>query len=139
VLHDLSSRRRRTIPFDRIEDKAIARVFPTRDLRLAAFHGYGLKRAGVKRTQLIDALPPSYPQTAMWGQKVYEHPEEVDGIVWMSRQFDSQKALMLWGGRVADPDIVVVGGSLLLLTAGRGYEIASAAALNAGFAQISRR
>jgi hypothetical protein len=140
VLHDLSSAGRRTVPFSRIERRAIATLKPLRDLRLAALHGYGLRRAGVRRTQLIDTPPSSYPQTAKWGQAIYDHPERVDGIVWMSRQFDSRRALLLWAGadRVAADEIELVAGSVLALLAGEGYELAAQAALRAGFVRINR-
>jgi RES domain len=139
VLHDLSARSRKSVPFSRVAARAICKVLPTRDLRLAAFHGYGLAKAKVKRTQLIDTPPRSYAQTAKWGQTVYDHPhEQVDGIVWMSRQFDSQKALMLWSHRVAENELAPVGGTTRLLAAGEGFELVAAVSRRAGFVRIDR-
>lgn len=133
ILHDLSPRRRSTIPYERLRDRMLVRLAPTRELRLAAMHGAGLQRAQIKRTQLIDTLPPSYPQTAKWGQVIHDHPEHVDGIVWMSRQFDSRRALMLFGDRVRPDELTPTSGSTLHLGAGAGYELAAATCLRAGF------
>jgi hypothetical protein len=138
LLHDLDSGKRRSIPYRRVEQAALVRLLPQRELRLAALHGYGLKKAHLHRDQVIDTPPRSYPQTAKWGQALHDHPEQVDGLVWMSRQFDSQRALMLFGDRVAEKELQVEPDSLLPLDAGAGFELASQVALRAGFARITR-
>jgi hypothetical protein len=104
-----------------------------RTLRLAAFHGAGLQRARRRRNQLIDTGPPTYPQTAKWGQKAWEHPQRVDGIVWMSRQYDSQRAIMLFRDRIQERELNVIPGSLLPLDAGAGYELLAGIVQRAGF------
>ncbi len=101
VMHDLGASTTR-IPYRRLVDRAICTLLPLRDLRLAALHGYGLRKAKVTRKRLIDTPPSRYPETAAWGQAVYDHEERVDGIVWMSRRFDSSKAVTLWSTRVRD-------------------------------------
>ena len=72
VMHDLSASTTR-IPYARLADRAICTLLPLRDLRLAALHGYGLKKAKVTRKRLIDTPPSRYPETAAWGQAIYEH------------------------------------------------------------------
>ena len=133
ILHDLSARWRKTVPFARVRDRVQVELAPARTLQLAAFHGAGLQRTRLRRNQLIDTGPPTYPQTAKWGQKAWEHPERIDGIVWMSRQYDSQRAIMLFQDRVEQRELNVIAGSLLPLDAGAGYELLARMVQRAGF------
>ncbi len=138
VFHDLVPGARRSLPFARIEQRAVSWFELTRDLRLAQLHGFGLLRAGVKASELTDTPPRTYARTAPWGQAIYEHPERVDGIAWMSRQFNSQRALLLWGDRVSEADVGYRSGSTVALFMGTGLELVSDIALRAGFARIDR-
>ena len=138
VLHDLSPGARGSIPFSRIKQRAVSWFQPSRDLRIAQLPGFGLLRAGVKASELTDTPPRAYAQTAKWGQAIYEHSERVDGVAWMSRQFNSQRALMLWGDRVSEADIGFRSGSTLPLFTGAGLELVSEIALKAGFVRIDR-
>lgn len=138
VFHDLVPAARRSLSFARIEQRAVSWFQLTRDLRLGQLHGFGLLRAGVKASELTDTPPRTYRQTARWGQAIYEHPERVDGIAWMSRQFNSQRALMLWGDRVSEADIGFRSGSTLPLFMGAGLELVSDIALRAGLVRIDR-
>lgn len=120
---------RRRIPYARLLERVISTIEPTRTLRLAQLHGFGLGRLGTTRRELIETGRRSYPATAPWGQAVYDHVDELDGIVWMSRQFDSSKALMLFGDRLAFGDLVERTGEVVIpLSFGRGYEMVADAA-----------
>jgi hypothetical protein len=138
VFHDLVPGARRSLPFARIEQRAVSWFQLTRDLRLAQLHGFGLLRAGVKASELTDAPSRTYRQTARLAQAIYEHPERVDGIAWMSRQFNFQRALMLWGDRVSEADLGFRSGSTLSLFMGAGLELVSDVALRAGIVRIDR-
>ncbi len=138
VFHDLVPGARRSLPFARIEQRAVSWFQLTRDLRVAQLHGFGLLRAGVNASELTDTPARTYARTALWGQSIYEHPERVDGIAWMSRQFNSQRALLLWGDRVSEADVGFRSGSTLALFMGAGLELVSDVALRAGLARIDR-
>ena len=138
VFHDLVPGARRSVPFARIEQRAVSWLQLTRDLRLAQLHGFGLLRAGVKASELTDTPPRTYARTAPWGQAIYDHPERVDGIAWMSRQFNSQRALLLWGDRVSEAAVGFRSGSTLALFMGTGLELVSDIALRAGRVRIDR-
>ena len=138
VFHDLVPGARRSLPFARIEQRAVSWFQLTRDLRVAQLHGFGLLRAGVKASELTDTPPRTYARTALWGQAIHDHPERVDGIAWMSRQFNSQRALLLWGDRVSEADGGLRSGSMLSLFMGAGLELVSDVALRAGIVRIDR-
>lgn len=138
VFHDLVPAARRSLPFARIEQRAVSWFQLAHDLRVAQLHGFGLLRAGVKASELTDTPPRTYARTALWGQAIYEHPERVDGIAWMSRQFNSQRALLLWGDRVSEADVGYRSGSTLALFMGTGLELVSDVALRAGLLRIDR-
>lgn len=138
VFHDLASGARRSLPFARIEQRAVSWFRLARDLRVAQLHGFGLLRAGVKASELTDTPPRTYAQTAKWGQAIHDHPERVDGIAWMSRQSNSQRALLLWGDRVSEVGVGFRSGSTLSLFMGVGLELVSDVALRAGLVRIDR-
>ena len=83
---------------------------PRRALPLAALHGYGLRRIGVTRAELIESESYCYPRTAQWGESLYESIERPVGLVWRARQHDDSYALMLFGTRVAEDDLETLQG-----------------------------
>ena len=88
----------------RIQRKALvtmlrSTVIPKRDLRLVRLHSDGLKRLEVTHAELIESSSRQYPRTAAWGQALYDLGD-YDGLVWLSRQFNTSYAVMLWGDRV---------------------------------------
>lgn len=102
-----------------------------RPLRLVDLRGHGLRRLELRRADLIDSPASEYPALARWGAAFYDCPEEPDGIIWMSRQYDRSAALMLFGGRVSRRDLEVVEPPLPL-GFGRGLEDVRDAAEAAG-------
>ncbi len=83
----------------------ISTLAPRRDLRLVQLHGFGLRRLGVSRVELIEA--DDYPSTVSWAAAFHGWSAEVDGLVWVSRLHDTAFALVLFGDRVARPDLEV--------------------------------
>lgn len=88
---------------------------PTVDLELARLRGQGLTRLGLLRADVIDCEADRYPYTAEWAQALYECSRKLAGIAWTSRQNDSARALVLWGGRI-DPraDLRVIDSPVAL-------------------------
>jgi hypothetical protein len=83
----------------------------TRDLRLAQLFSADLMRWGVERSQLIDTPKSAYSATRAWSPPIHDSPQAPDGLVWISRKFDEEKALMLFGTRVQDADLRSVGSA----------------------------
>ena len=129
VLHDLAPRGPRVVAFESLVPLGLSCLVPQRDLRLAMLHSTGLDRLRLRNTDLVDTLPTRYPDTLPWGQALYDHTLELDGIVWMSRRYNSMRACVLFGStrsdeRVASSDLVVdPARSFPTLAFGRGYEL----------------
>lgn len=80
-----------------------AAITPTRPLSLAAFHGMGLRRLGIESAQLTDAPAREYPRTVVWAEAA--HQEGFDGVVWMSKRCNTDRAYVLFGDRVSTDDL----------------------------------
>lgn len=83
-------------------------IVPTRPLRLADLRGFGLGRLGTTRAALIDSPARNYPATAKWAKALYECPQQPDGLIWISRQYDRAAALILFGRRVSRSELRVI-------------------------------
>jgi RES domain len=109
VFHDVPVRGpNRRILRSQLEQWVWAEVAPTRDLRLVALHGAGLRRLQVTRAELIECDAAHYAETVPWSDALHDVPARPDGLCWRSRQHDDSLALMLFGTRVSESDLVVV-------------------------------
>jgi hypothetical protein len=79
-----------------------------RDLVLIELQGFGLRKLGVTRRQLIDTDVDQYERTRLWAEALYAREPQADGMVWMSRQHDVSEALVLFGTRVARKELEVI-------------------------------
>jgi hypothetical protein len=70
----------------------------TRRLQLARLHGLGLLRLQLLREHIIDCPESEYDYTADWAQALYATRRRPHGLSWTSRENDSSRAYMLWGG-----------------------------------------
>jgi hypothetical protein len=137
VLHDLAPRGPRVVAFESLVPIGLSCLLPQRDLHLAMLHSSGLDRLRLRNTQLIDTLPSRYPDTLPWGPALYDHARHLDGIVWMSRRYNSIRACVLFGSigndqRVENTDLVLdPAQSHPTLAFGYGYELILAACTEA--------
>lgn len=104
----------RYVPERRLGRASIVSLRPTRDLRLVQLLGHGLRRLRIRAGNLTDTDPAEYPRTVPWAQSLHRNFPDVDGLVWMSRQFNSAKAVVLFGDRVASSELQVVSHTLPL-------------------------
>jgi hypothetical protein len=102
-----------------------------RDLSLAQLFGFGLRRLGVTRPELIETSKKRYPRTTAWARALHRSDEKVDGLVWVSRQNDEARSVVLFGDRVPSSAFQSVGASLPLHD-GPGYDLVRSAADRAG-------
>lgn len=129
VLHDLAPRGPRVVAFESLVPIGLSCLIPQRDLQLAMLHSTGLDRLRLRNTQLIDTLPSRYPDTLLWGQALYDLSLHLDGIVWMSRRYNSIRACVLFGStrndkRVENSDLVLdLAQSFATLAFGDGYDL----------------
>jgi len=82
-------------------------ISPLRDLTLIQLRGFGLKKLGVTRAQLIDSDAGQYGATRRWGAALH-HASTADGLIWMSRQHDTSEAIVLFGDRVERASFEVI-------------------------------
>ena len=76
------------------------------DLRLAAFHGTGLRKLGLYASSLTDTAPAGYGTTALWAQRAWE--AGASGVTYVSRQLNTSRAFCLFGNRVHAPALRVL-------------------------------
>lgn len=133
VLHEVPVRGpHRRILRSEIDLWVWCRVAPTRDLSLVALHGTGLRRIQVTHGELIGCDASDYADTVPWSVALHDVARAPDGLVWRSRQHNDSLAIMLFGSRVAEADLVVVrpAESLALRPGGDlVYELAEASGI----------
>lgn len=114
----------------RLAGLALARLTPVRDLKLIELHGFGLKRLGLHPNELTSTDASEYPRTVAWAEAFHAAVPEADGLVWMSHQFNTSRALMLFGDRMREGDLVA--GPVIPLSFGAGLDIGERSANAAG-------
>ena len=122
MFHDVPVRGTKHVPRATLRRKLAITLTAPRDLRLADLTGFGLRRLGATRAELIDSDPRSYPHTATWAHGLHAHREYLDGIQWVSRQYDTALALILFGDRVRETELDVAPTTIPMpLALGLGY------------------
>lgn len=87
------------VDLDDFAQRGHGELVPSRDLRLVDLTSEGLHRLKVPKEELIASPSRDYPDTALWAQAVHQQFDDVDGLLWMSRQRDRDHALLLFGDR----------------------------------------
>ncbi|WP_394214372.1 RES family NAD+ phosphorylase [Brachybacterium vulturis] len=105
LLHDVPLTGGRIMP-EHYERSVTGALETTRDLRLAVFHGLGLRRLGVEPVQLTASPARTYRATVAWARAA--HAAGLDGAEWMSARLDTDRAYIFFGDRVREDDLRVV-------------------------------
>jgi hypothetical protein len=133
VFHDVPIHARtRFVPARRFEHLALGVLRPTRPLRLVELFGHGLDRLRLRPENLTATEADAYPRTVDWARALHHALDDADGLVWMSRGFNAERALVLFGDRVAAVDLEPVPETREPLAAGPGRERLERAANRAG-------
>jgi hypothetical protein len=105
-----------------IEKYALSVVQPTRPLKLIDLTGHGLGRPGMPVTQgeLILSNAAQYARTRAWAEAFYRHPVQADGFLWVSRQYNLARAMLLFEDRLGEGILALVAETA---PAGRGLVI----------------
>ncbi len=104
LLHDVPQSGGRLRRAD-YENKVMARLAAGRDLRLASFMGAGLRALRVRARGLTATGADRYGETVAWAEVA--HMAGFDGLVWVSRHCNTDRAYVLFGDRVAEEDVAV--------------------------------
>ena len=96
-----------TLPAGVYRSRVMNRIVSVRPFRLARFHGMGLRRLRVDAAQLTDTDRSEYARTVRWAEAAHGYSDldgGLDGIAWMSRHCNSERAYVFFGNRVASND-----------------------------------
>lgn len=77
----------------------------TRAVILAPLFSADLMKLGLERSQLIDTPRSTYKQTQAWSPAIHGSAARPEGIVWVSRRYDQERALILFGDRISGSDL----------------------------------
>lgn len=114
----------------------VSTIAALRKLTLIQLHGHGLTRLGVSQAELTGSEAREYSQTGAWAAALHGRKEEADGLIWVSRKFDTSFALVLFGDRVLRSDLEVVEAPVPLFL-GPGYAEVQRVAELAGITILS--
>ena len=88
------------VDLDFFAQRGHGEVVPSRDLRLVDLTSEGLHRLKVPKEELITSPSRDYLATATWAEALHHQFADADGLVWMSRQRDRDRSIVLFGDRV---------------------------------------
>lgn len=91
-----------------LRDFVVSRLVPQADLCLAQLHGHGPAVLGASPGDLFGPAL-FYPVTAAWAKAIRWGTPSAQGLVWMSRQDDTARAVILWGDRIGGGVLRAVG------------------------------
>lgn len=104
LLHDIPASGGALLPGD-YQNKVMGRLVAQRPLRLASFMGTGFRTMGAAAEDVTRTPASRYGETVLWAEAA--HAAGFEGIAWMSRQCDTERAYVFFGDRVREDDFVV--------------------------------
>lgn len=107
LLHDIPQEGGLLTPDD-YRNKLAGRLITRRSLRLASFMGTGLRTLQVEARHLTDSDPTTYAETVHWAAAA--HAAGFDGVVWMSKRCNTDRAYVMFGDRVDSADLEIDPG-----------------------------
>jgi hypothetical protein len=123
VFHDVPPRGTKIVDAGTFVHHLGQQIIANRALLLADLTGPGLIRLGVRRAELLEGGPRSYPQTAPWAKAIHDGGTRVDGMMWVSRLYDIGRSIVLFSDRVAKDELTLVPGQPpLVLATGAGLD-----------------
>ena len=88
------------VALDDFAQRGHGQLVPKRELLLVDLTSEGLHRLKVPKEELIASPAREYADTAKWAEALHRQCKDSDGLVWMSRQRDRDRAVLLFGDRV---------------------------------------
>ena len=90
----------------RLEGRLCSTLRFRTDFHLLDLSKVALRGLGIQPRQLIGTTKARYPATRGWAEQVYAAHPQVQGFLWSSRQDDRALAVVLFGNRAKESDIV---------------------------------
>ncbi len=102
IFHDIdASAEFKSVRWSALVPLRYSRLRLARDIRLASLFSADLMKLGLERNQIIDTPKSTYAATQAWSPAIHAAANAPEGIVWVSRRYDQEKSLMLFGDRVS--------------------------------------
>lgn len=119
---------------DKVAGMGIVSIAAKHDLLLIELCGHGLQKLRLLPEEITSTISNEYPRTVAWAKALHAAAPGAHGLLWMSHQFNTSKALMLFGDRVSDEDFTAQRP--MSLNVGRGRAMVMGAASHAGILLI---
>lgn len=121
ILHDLDPATSFVLP-SHYRGSALTQITTRRPVRLAALHGAGARRLRVSATDVTATDPTEYARTALWAEAA--HRAGFEGLSYMSKQCNTDRAFILFGDRVRPEDLVAdEAGTFAFGDYGDGFDL----------------
>lgn len=104
-----------TLRVEKLKDQLLSEVVARRPLNLVALCGPHLHAYDYEPSDLQGG-PSTYPWTRALAAVLHKAVPHADGLVWMSRQCNTEKAVVLWGDRVSIADLALTSRTSCPLT-----------------------
>ena len=111
--------------------RCITSIRLSRDILAADLTGHGLRKLKLNRTQLLECEAPHSADTARWAEAIHGCDRSIEAMIWVSRQFDTAKAILVFGDRFREDDFTIEREPERL-DRGAGYRRVQQAAAAAG-------
>ena len=93
------------------EPRLLVQLTNTAPLLLANMQTLGLRRVGLRRSELIDSDKLAYPLTRAFAGALHAARRDIQGLIWHSRQ-NHGDAIVLFGDRLAPDDLAVAADAV---------------------------
>lgn len=111
----------KTVHRSKLVDHDYSQVLPAKDLTLVDLRTKALRKLGITRAQLIDTEKSDYPFTRSWAEAIHAQCPAAQGLLWVSRQDDAARAIVLFGDRVGTSPLTPTSSSVDILAHGPTY------------------
>jgi hypothetical protein len=136
VFHDVPYRgRAKRVLVSRLDGLVLSAITTLEPVIVAQLAGAGLRRIEVRRRDLIEGGPATYPRTVEWAAALHEALVQPLGLAWTSRQDDTARVCVLFGDRVQEVHLIMLSPPLPL-EVGPGLDLVEQAAADAGIAVV---
>lgn len=87
------------------QSRLASSVAVLRPLRLIGLDTGGLRKLGLDAKELTDTEADEYPKTEAFAQRLHDEVPDAQGFVWMSRRWNRDTSVVLYGDRVSAADL----------------------------------
>jgi len=100
LLHDVPLNSPGSIELNLLSSFYVVTLALVANIDIVNLHSKFLPKLGLSRSQLIESLPPCYPETRLWAKAAYLQTITAQGIGYGSRRDDSARCLMIFRQRL---------------------------------------